>query len=146
MHYILLPQLTCIKLFCIKMTQRPSTRFERYRYVVWELWLSWNVRFLFHSLVSLFCSNLIRQKKALSGIFTWFFCLSSSLPSMHFTLHFKNFLPYFFSISVSTLPCCWYPFYCLITGRPCSVFPYEKERLTVFEIQIFTSHLAVNML
>lgn len=46
------------------------------------------------------------------------------------------------------LPCCggWNPFYGFITGRPCYSFPYEKEGLTVFLIQIFTSHLAVNTL
>lgn len=80
MHYILLlPQLTHIKLFCIKVIQRASTRLERYRYVVQKLRISWNIQFSIS-----------------------FSCFPSSAPGSfdrrkHFLTFLLDFFPHYFS-------------------------------------------------
>lgn len=124
------------------MIQRASTRLERYRYLVQELQISWNIQISIKFSFPSSAPISYHRRKALPGISVDF------LPHYFFSLY--AFYPLFSPISFPFLflSCygCWYPFYCLITGRPCYAFPYEKEGLTVFLIQIFTSHLAVNTL
>lgn len=80
MQYILLlPQLTHIKLFCIKIIQRASTRIERYRYLVQKLWISWNIQIF----ISFSCFPPLLQ--------------SHSTEESTFSDFYLTFLPHFFS-------------------------------------------------
>lgn len=80
MQYILLlPQLTHIKLFCIKIIQRASTRIERYRYLVQKLWISWNIQIF----ISFSCFPPLLQ--------------SHSTEESIFSDFYLTFLPHFFS-------------------------------------------------
>lgn len=105
MQYILLlPQLTHMKLFCIKVIQRASTRLERYRYVVQKLWISWNIQFS----ISFSCFPLLLQSHLIESIFWHFYLIFfphyfSNLYAFYPLLNFF-FSPFLFHLFLF-LPC-----------------------------------------
>lgn len=90
---------TYIKLFCIKMIQRASTRLERYRYLVQKLQISWNIQISIKFSFPSSASISYHRRKALSGISAWFFAPLLLFPLWILPFTFSRF----FSISVSIL-------------------------------------------